>query len=158
MTVVARRVAAIPKRTSTETWRAIAALLAAPGSSAHDELTAATNVAGMLIADEYTRDAPIVVTAAAGPRVRIYTGHGEDALDDDEVNETPLAAYPTEESQWQLSLPCLADDLDVTTAALAAHPHLVARSAADDVAPLTSSTSAAAGGGVVINLAELERP
>jgi hypothetical protein len=158
VTVVARRVAAIPKRTSTDTWRTIVALLAAPGSRAHAELTAATNVAGMLIADECTGDAPIVVTAAAGPRVRIYTVHGDDALDDNEVNETALAAYPTDESQWQVSLPCPDDEVAATTAALAGQPHVVVRSAADDAPPVTSPATAATGGGVVINLSELERP
>lgn len=158
MTVVARRVAAIPKRTSTDTWRAIVALLADPGSPGHAELTGVTNVAAMLIADECTRDAPIVVTAAAGPRVRIYTVHGENAFDDDEVNEIPLATYPTGEAEWQTSLPCLDDELAVTSAALGAQPHVVARSVLDDLTAATAAASSAIGGGAVFNRAELERP
>ncbi|HVF05267.1 MAG TPA: hypothetical protein VNA20_10530 [Frankiaceae bacterium] len=158
MTVLARRIAAVPKRTSTDTWRAIAALLAAPGSPAHAELTAVTNVAGMLIAEECTRDNPIVVTAAAGPRVRIYTVHGEDALDDDEVNESPLAAYPTDEDQWQVALPCQADELASIAAALAAHPRVAAHADDDDASAVTAAASATSSGGNLIDLAELERP
>lgn len=157
MTVVARRVAAIPKRTSTETWRAIVALLAPPGTAAYTELIAATNVAAMLIADDCTRDSPIVVTAAAGPRVRIYTVHDEDALDDDEVDESPLASYPTDEVEWLVSLPCPGDEVAATSGALAAQPHVVARSTTDDLAPATAGAPPE-GGRAVINLAELERP
>lgn len=160
MSIVARRVAAIPKRTSVDTWRTIVGLLARPGSAAHDELTAVTNIGAMLIADEYTRAAAIVVTASAGPRVRIYTVHNDDALDEDEVNEAPLASYPTDETDWQVSLPCADGELDAVTAALAGHPHVVARALTDDVDNTFATTASATGtsGMPVINLAELERP
>jgi hypothetical protein len=157
VSVVARRVAAIPTRTSVGTWQVIADLLAASGSAAHAELMAATNVAAMLIADEYTRDAAIVVTAASGPRVRIYTLHGDDAIDGDHTNETPLAAYPTDEADWDVSLPCADAELDSVNAALDTVPHVAARALTDDID--TAVTASASGAGsVVINLTELERP
>ena len=83
MSVVSRKVAAIPVRTSVETWNTVAALLAAPNDAARATLEAITSVAAMLIGEEYTRDAPIVVTPASGPRVRVYTVHGAAAIDAD---------------------------------------------------------------------------
>jgi hypothetical protein len=67
-------------------------------------LEAITNIAALLIADEYTRDAPIVVMPAAGPRIRVYTVHGAAAIDD-EGDETPPATWPLIEPGWRLSLP-----------------------------------------------------
>lgn len=161
MTVVARRIASIPKRTSVDTWRVIADLLADPGGAAHNELLAVTNVVAMLIADENTRDTPIIVTASAGPRVRIYTLHEDSALDEDEVQELPLSAYPTDEAEWELSVPCADSDLDFVRSALAAHPHVTARSTTEDVEKAVAASSSIPGGRQVpveINLAELERP
>ena len=92
--VIVRRVAAVPERTASNTWRAIADLIAASGSIAHATLLRAAGVASLLIAEAYTRDVPVVVTPATGSRVRIYTVHGQEAAD--AISEEGLlATWPT---------------------------------------------------------------
>jgi hypothetical protein len=72
---IARRIASVPARTSTETWQAIIELLAEAGSAAHRELTDVTSIAGILISEEYTRESPIVIKPETGSRIRVYTIH-----------------------------------------------------------------------------------
>jgi hypothetical protein len=124
--VIARRVAAIPVRTSAETWQAIIDLLAPTGSAAHRELTAITSVAAILIAEEYTSQAPIVIMPAAGARIRVHTVHGMDAIEAI-GEETPLYGGGLTQPGWRMSLPCGADDLDDITAELAAIPAITVR-------------------------------
>lgn len=132
-TIVVRRVAAIPARESADTWRAIVGLLAAPGSVAQQELYAVTNIASVLISEEYTGQAPIVVRADTGPRVRVYTVHGPDAIDGQTVEESQLATWPTTQDGWSVSLPCGVDDLDEMRQAIAPHPCVTVRDMTDDV-------------------------
>lgn len=141
LSVIARRIAAIPARTSTETWQAIVELLAPPGSAAHRDLTAITGVAAILISEEYTRQAPIVVMPASGPRIRVHTIHGMDAIEAIS-EETPLYGGGLTEPGWQVSLPCGTSDLDEMTAALAATPAITVRDASEG---LTASTAVGAG-------------
>ncbi len=115
--VVVRRIGSVPARNATDTWRAIAATIAEPGSSPYSMLIEATGVAAMLIAEAYTRDAPVVVDPTSGPRVRLYTVHGNDA-DDAIAEETPLATWPTEGAGWTVSLPCAEQDLVFASSAL----------------------------------------
>lgn len=165
MTVVARRVAAVPARTATDTWRAITALLTADGDPARSMLEAVTNVAAMLIAEEYTALAPIVVLPATGDRIRIYTVHGEIAADAMH-EEQPLASWPLQATGWTISLPCEELDLADTTAALCAHPGFTARdlsTAADSTAESAVDSNGAAAravggrGALVVDLEELRR-
>jgi hypothetical protein len=154
VTVQARRIAAIPRRSSVDTWRAISDLLARPATPARGELEAATGVAAMLIAEEYTRDAPVIMSGT-GPQLRLYTLHGDEAIDADLDAETPFAFDPTD-GDWSLSLPCGVDDLEEATQALSATAHITVRE-------MTSETPVAAAalrasGKPVINLSELERP
>jgi hypothetical protein len=158
MTVVARRVAAVPARTSTDTWRAIVALLTADSDPARRQLEAVTNLVAMLIAEEYTAQAPIVVVPAVGDRVRIYTVRGEAV--DDVVNEQPLASWPLQAQGWSISLPCGEDDLADASVALDAHPGFSARdlTAAVDVGVAESNSRGRAGGQpLVVDLGELRR-
>ena len=115
MTVIARRITSIPVRNSTETWQVICNLLAQPHEKARELLEAAAGVASMLISEEYTTESPIILWGG-GPRVRIYTLHGTDAIEPDSAQETPLQFVPTS-GDWHLSFP--AKDIDVEMAATA---------------------------------------
>jgi hypothetical protein len=158
MSVVPRRVPAIPVRTSTQTWTRIVALLTAPEHAARDTLTAISNTAAMLISEEYTADSPIVVLPMAGPRVRIYTVHGTAAIDADDEDVPPLASWPMVEPGWRLSLPCGIDDIDEVRAALQSYPDIEVR---DTTEGLTVDATEAVSTGTVmvtINYSEMERP
>ncbi len=133
-TVMARRVASTPVRSAAQTWEKIVELLAPdPGSAARKDLTAAAGVACSSISSEATKDAPIVVWGG-GPRVRVYCTFDEDAITRDGVNEDALLKSPIE-GDWQMSIPCLPEDLAWSRAKLAAvSSRITARSVDDDVA------------------------
>ncbi|GGQ45267.1 hypothetical protein GCM10010267_04380 [Streptomyces griseorubens] len=155
MSVTARRIASVPYRTSSQTWQAIVDLLAPEGSPARSTLLSAGGPSAVIIAEEYTSGAPIVVLPVTGPRIRIRTVHGADAFDAAE-DETPLMSRPLDQPGWTLSLPCAADDLDELRAALAGHSQITVRSLDDDVDDTASAQ--AHGVRIVINTAELEAP
>lgn len=154
MTVQARRIASIPRRTASETWRLICELLTEPGADARRELDAITGIASALITEECTRGAPIIVSGN-GPQVRVYTLHGDDAIDADSLDETPLSQIPTK-VDWRLSLPCGPDDLDEATEATSGSAHVEIRSL---VETKTASAQAPTEAELrpVIDLAALER-
>lgn len=158
-TVVSRRVAAVPHRTAGEAWRVVAGLVVAPGTTAHDELLRAAGPAGMLIAEEATAADPIVVTASAGPRYRIYTLHGDGATGCDAA-EQPLPTLPADAGGWSVALPCAADDLDDVVAALAAAPHLTAYVPDADASGARSADGAGAApvGRLVVDRCRLRTP
>ena len=156
MSVVTRRVSSVPVRTSVGTWNAVIALLTAPDHAARASLEAITNVAAMLITEEYTRDAPIVITPVAGLRVRIYTVHGTAAIDGGE-DEVPLATWPLAQSGWRLSLPCGIDDIDDVRSALRPYPSIDVRDTTEGIAVDAAAASRVAGP-VSINHEEMERP
>lgn len=85
-----------------------------------------TGLAAMMIADETSRMAPIIVTPTSGARVRVYTVHGDDAADAIE-SETALAFWPTDGDNWTLSVPCQGADLEMARVALSSAPHVVVR-------------------------------
>lgn len=122
-TLVSRRVAAVPYRTAGEAWRVVAGLVAEPGTAAHDELLRAAGPAGMLIAEETTSADPIVVTSSSGPRYRIYTLHGDAAVDG-AASEQALPTLPADGDGWAVALPCGPDDVDDVVGALASAPHV----------------------------------
>lgn len=155
MTVVARRVAAVPRRTSVETWERIIELLSDPDSTARTELQSVTSVAAMLIAEEYTKDAPIRVSGG-GPQLRLYTLHGDEAIDHDLADEGNLPFNPTDGDAWTLSLPAGSEDVAVAQAQ-------VARSSRIQVRDLSEPESSSENGGgasseLSLDLGELERP
>lgn len=108
MTVICRRIRAAPVRTSTATWHAISQLLDGGTGKLQPCLKRATNVAAMLISEEHTHRDPIILTGC-GPRVRVYTLHGDAAIDGHSANELPLAL--TCSSAWTISLPASGTDL-----------------------------------------------
>jgi hypothetical protein len=156
MSVVSRDVAAIPVRTSAATWGAVAGLLAPAGSSGRGRLEAVTNIAAILIAAEYTWQAPIVAIPAGGPRVRVRTIHGLDAIET-MAEEIPLAVQPCAESGWTMFLPCGVDDIDEIRAALSSHPGIEVRDVTDGITVGEPATGGA-GGEWSIDYGEMERP
>lgn len=159
MTVVARRVASVPRRTSVETWRRILEIISTPDSDARAELEGVTSVAATLIADEQTKDTPITI-AGGGPLVRIYTLHGEDAIDADLDDEDELAFVPTAGDAWALSLPASGPDIAAAEAHLAGAPRVTIRDAeADDETTSSAARSVkTAAADLTFDLEELARP
>jgi hypothetical protein len=169
VSVISRRMLSVPVRTSVETWTAIVDLVTASDEPARDSLGMIGNVAAMLIAEEYTREAPIVVVPIVGDRIRIYTVHGTAAIEAEDTDETPLATWPLSTAGWTLSLPCGVDDIDDVRAALQPYPFadvrdltegITVNSASCGTAGIAADAESAArrSGAVVINYTELERP
>jgi hypothetical protein len=156
VSVTARRIASIPVRTSVDTWIAVVDLLTPTESAARRDLERITNIAALLISEEYTRDAPIVVMPRTGARIRIYTVHGSDAVDAGE-DETPLATYPLHEPGWALSLPCGVDDIDDIRAALRDFPNIDVRETTEGITA-EAAVGTPTAGSFVIDYDEMERP
>jgi len=154
VTVVARRLASVPRRTSVETWQRLVDLISAEGSPARAELLSITSVASMLIAEEYTNTAPVTISGG-GPLVRVYTLHGENAIEHDLDDEAELAFDPTAGDSWLLSLPAAGVDVAIARAAIAAAAHVEVRDVAD-AEPATAATAPTPD--LVLDLLELERP
>ncbi len=156
VSVVARRISAVPARTSSEAWHAIVELVSEPGSAARADLTSITSIAAILISEEYTREAPIVVMPATGPRIRIHTVHGMDSIDH-LSEETPLYGARLAEPGWQVSLPCGTADLTAITADLAGIPAVTVRDTGEGFAAQPQPVVPAVAGSPVIDLAEMRR-
>ncbi len=116
--VVRRTFASSPARDAHATWIAIVDMLTQQ-CQADDraELLALAGTAASIISDQAPRDVPIVVTCD-GPRTRIYCLYDEDAVEGSDTNESALGFDPLK-GDWTISLPCLAEDLDWVSAALA---------------------------------------
>lgn len=156
MSVMVRGIASVPVRTSTETWRAIVDLLAPAASPGRDRLLAVTNVAAILIAEEYIQQAPIVVAPAAGARVRVRTVHGADAVDA-QADEIPLAVSPCAGTAWTMSLPCGIDDVEEIRASLSAHSWITVRDVTEGITTDPSESSTKSAGSLVIDYEEMGR-
>jgi hypothetical protein len=155
VSVVARRVAAVPRRTSVETWQKVTEIVSARDSDARAELENVTSVAATLIAEEHTKSVPITISGG-GPLVRIYTLHGDEAIEADLSDEDDLTFDPTEGDSWLLSLPAAGPDLAAAEGLLADAPHVEVR----DVEQAERSAAAAksAIGELALDLEELARP
>jgi hypothetical protein len=110
MSVIVRRVAAIPVRLSSDTWIRIVDLLAAENTEPRAELLRVSGIAASLIARETMKLSAIIVSGK-GPQIRIYCVYGEWAIEGSDVNEATLPASPLDSGEWEMSLPCPADDL-----------------------------------------------
>lgn len=155
MTVVARRVASVPRRTSVETWQRIVELISEPESEARSELESVTSVAAALIADEYTRTAPITI-AGGGPFLRLYTLHGDDAIESDLTDEEELAFDPTASDPWLISLPAAGADVEAAESLLVDATHVEVQDIEQE--GRSAVVTKAASGELVIDLEELARP
>lgn len=117
MTAISRRIITIPARSASEAWKVVVNLITDEiDSEAQRELLEIMGIASSLITDEAMKDAPIVV-CGGGPRVRIYCLYGDDAIIGEKANETTLPFSPTD-GDWEMSLPCPAEDLDWVQEAL----------------------------------------
>jgi hypothetical protein len=154
MSTLARRFYSVPARTSSETWLAIVDLIAHT-AAARDELIAAVGLMSLLIADESTRYRPLVVSGS-GPQVRIYTLHGEDAIDKDEANEAPLAVDPTA-GPWSLEVPVSDGDSKWVTAQLKKYLHIFVAPPADDAADRAIAARAKSNTVPVVDIRELRK-
>lgn len=110
MTLVSRRFVATPERTATETWQAITTLICQDDSSARQEFEAVNGCGANSIVEEALRNHPLVVRGS-GPRLRVYTLHGDDAVGGDDKKEDALSWNPTE-GTWKVDLPCTSEDLN----------------------------------------------
>ncbi len=110
MSTIARRIRATPARPATEAWEMIVGLISEPGSAARKELNAVSGIASCLIADETSKDLPIVV-AGVGPRLLLYCLYDEDAVTGEDADETALPWNPTD-GNWKMWLPAAREDLD----------------------------------------------
>ncbi len=139
-TVVRRDFRSVPSRDAMATWVAIVALLTQDRTNDRErELMSIAGIASSLIADQAARNAPIIVTCE-GPRTRIYCLYDDDSLEDGGSGEAKLGYEPLK-GDWQVSLPCLKEDLDWVAPALA---RLTKRVVARDLAEGISADSKAA--------------
>lgn len=116
MSSVARRFAASPERTSSDTWTAITKLICQDDSSAAAEFAKVNGIAACLINDETFANHALVMKNK-GPRLRIYCLYGDDAIERDQQNEDQLSWNPVA-GDWTVFLPCLTDDFGMMKAAL----------------------------------------
>ena len=144
-TVASRTFKSTPQRDAAGTWAAIVDLLTqGKVDAARSELLAVSGIAASVIADQAPKDAAITVTCD-GPRTRIYCLYDDDAIDGSDANEDALGFDPLK-GDWQVSLPCLADDLAWVQSALKKHSTRItardlsaAASSADDVVAKSQS-------------------
>lgn len=115
MTTIARRIAATPVRTASDTWQVITDLVSGAGGDIATGLSQVADVASMLIAEEHTAVSPIVLSGC-GPQVRIYTVHGTDAIDSSQLNEQALMIIASDD--WHLNLPASGPDHVLALASL----------------------------------------
>jgi hypothetical protein len=156
MSVVARRVASVPRRTSVDTWVRIVELVSEADSEARTELEGVSSVAATLIADEYTMINPITISGG-GALLRVYTLHGDDAIEADFSDEDELTFNPTGGESWLLSLPAAGPDVAAAEALLASASHVEVRDI-EQVAGSTAMTSKPATRELILDLEELMRP
>lgn len=110
MTVVARTLVSVPERSASATWEQVVQLIAPDDRSpARRELAAVAGIACGCITDEALADDALAVYGI-GPQLRIYALYGDDAIEGDGANESPLSYLPTD-GNWRMSIPCLPDDL-----------------------------------------------
>ncbi len=153
MTIITRRIAAISTRTSTQTWAVITELLAPAGDEIRPQLDLAADTACMLIAEEHAKDNPIVITGC-GPQVRIYTLHGDDAIDGASTNEHTLTL--TAQSDWQLSLPATGIDHALAISAVDSIGHITIYDPTAGAARSARAGTPARNQSVIIDLTALE--
>lgn len=118
MSTVRRDFRASPYRTGSETWEAIARLLAPDDkSAARKELLSVAGIAAQMISTESAKEYPII-SAGSGSRVRIYCVYDDDALVEDNANEAVLA-FDATSKDWKVSIPAEAEDVEWSKSELA---------------------------------------
>lgn len=153
MTVIARRVCANPVRTTGDTWEFITKLICAADDSKRTPLDEVANLAAMLIGEEHARSNPIIVSGC-GPHVRIYTLHGEAAVDGADAKEDTLLLTASE--QWEVSLPASGDDYEFASVALSDISHISVYDSSKDCHPTKHDQTKIASERLTIDLTVLE--
>ncbi len=148
MTVVSRRIAATPARSASSAWGVLVDLIAPTAGPARTELQDIAGIGSCLISDEAMKSDACVVYGS-GPRLRVYCVYDDDAVTGENTNEAALTFNPTT-GDWQMSLPCHADDLDWVQKALKKQStHVVAHEMGTDVDDEKSDKTATVTGAVV---------
>ena len=110
MTIVVRRFASSPERTSAETWKAIVKMLA-PSDKWKTELNAITGTVSSIISNRLLKDDPLVVRGS-GPLLRVYCLYDDEAVVGEDKKEDGLNWGPIS-GDWKIFLPCQ-DDMVAT--------------------------------------------
>lgn len=110
MSTVARRFAASPERLPSATWKKITSLVCRTDVKASAEFEKVAGMASSVIADQSTENHPLVIINE-GPRLRIYSLHGDKATSEDDRNENALTWNPTQ-GAWHAYIPCGPEDYD----------------------------------------------
>jgi hypothetical protein len=148
-----RRIRSVPIRNASDTWAVIIDLLAPTDDAMRSELETAGNVAAMLISEEHSAEAPILFSGC-GPQVRMYTIHGDAAVEAESANETALTLTPSE--SWELGLPATGPDLALAAAAVRDLDHVTIYDPAAGGASQEQSSHARCGDRVHVDLDALE--
>ena len=148
MTVVSRRIAAIPARSASAAWDVIVDLVAPSDGSARSELQSIAGIASTVISDEALKSDACVVYGS-GPRLRVYCVYDDGAVSGEDTNESTLTFVPTDEP-WHMSLPCLPEDVSwIADALRKKSTHVVARATGTDAEDEQSEKVSAVGPAVV---------
>jgi hypothetical protein len=115
MSIVARRFAATPVRTASDTWTAITNVIAKDSPDAKQQLDKINGVMASIISDE-TPAKNSITLIGSGPRLRVYCLYGEDAAGDG-ANESSLTWNPFE-GQWNIYIPVEEADFNWVTKTL----------------------------------------
>lgn len=153
MTRVVRRIRSVPIRNATDTWAIIVDLLAPTDDAMRAELETAGNVAAMLISEEHSADAAMLLSGC-GPQVRVYTIHGDGAVNGGSANETALTLTPSE--SWELKLPATGPDLTLAASAVRNLDHVTIYDPAAEGVAQEQSSQAGRGGRIHVDLDALE--
>jgi hypothetical protein len=152
-TVITRFIASTPERTASATWGKIMSLLAPDAKSdARAELEKVAGIAASSIVSEATKNDAFVISGS-GPQVRIYCVFGEDAVNRDGVNESALKESATQ-GGWQLSIPCLPEDLDWSQKKLKADSKRATARATGEKFAVNESKVTATNSGLSVNMSE----
>ena len=153
MTTIARRIAATPVRTASDTWQVITDLVSGAGGDIATGVSHAADVASMLIAEEHTASNPLVLSGC-GPQVRIYTVHGTDAIEGSQINEQALMIIASDD--WHLNLPASGPDYVLALASLSNVANIDVYDPNDTTDRQAAATQLQPRRTVTINLAALE--
>ncbi len=155
MTLLSRRIRAIPYRSAMDTWGVIVNLVAGVGSDPGAELLKVDGIAACLITSEGIKNSPIVVRGK-GPCVRLYCLYGENAIVGDAASETVLPTFPTE-NEWSVSLPCPGEDLNWVQAALSKQSNRITARDMTEPSPLAEHEAESSATAPIIDTEEFLR-
>lgn len=116
MTIIARRVSALPARSAMETWATVTEIVCSEDDQVAGEFSKVGGVMASLIGDKTPEDHPIIVKGT-GPRIRAYCVYGEEAIISEGDDENSVAHDPFQDS-WGVYVPVSEEDLEWASDAL----------------------------------------